>query len=219
MTDQLAPADLIRKHFVTKVKGDKEELRKEIAPDVRWWAPASAAAKGIVENPMVGAERAINHLTVEMYEEEGREWTITHLLSQGDLVAVLARLQARAGTSARSSRGRQGRRAASPARTDAAPGLDLTGQVGTERSKPVWFVDHAESGRRSISTFHSLSRTMSPSWLRAFRQSVASPSELSAAALTSVYTSSPYSVSPIRVGFVHEQLTVLNPRTEVPIRA
>ena len=95
MTGQLAPADLIRKHFVTKAKGDREELRKEIAADVRWWAPASAAAKGIVENPMVGADRAIDHLTVEMYEEEGREWTITHLLSEGDLVAVRARLQAR----------------------------------------------------------------------------------------------------------------------------
>jgi uncharacterized protein len=95
MTGQLAPADLVRKHFVTKAKGDREELRKEIAPDVRWWAPASAAAKGIVENPMVGADRAIDHLTVEMYEEEGREWTITHLLSEGDLVAVRARLQAR----------------------------------------------------------------------------------------------------------------------------
>jgi ketosteroid isomerase-like protein len=95
MTDQLAPADLIRKHFVTKEKGDREELRKEIAPDVRWWAPVSAAAKGVADNPMLGADRAIDHLTVEMYEEEGREWTITHLLSEGDLVAVRATLQAR----------------------------------------------------------------------------------------------------------------------------
>jgi len=95
MSDQLSPADLIRKHFVTKAKGDKEELRNEIAPDVRWYAPASAVAKGIVESPMIGADRAIDHLTVEMYEEEGREWTITHLLSEGDLVAVRASLQAR----------------------------------------------------------------------------------------------------------------------------
>ncbi|HET6189437.1 MAG TPA: nuclear transport factor 2 family protein [Trebonia sp.] len=95
MTSELSPVDLIRKHFESKRSCDQVELAKEIAGDVRWWPPASAERKGIVSRPIEGAKTMVAHLATEMYEEEGRTWTITHIFGEGNLVCARARLQAR----------------------------------------------------------------------------------------------------------------------------
>jgi ketosteroid isomerase-like protein len=95
VNNELSPVDLVKKHFESKRACDQAELTKEIAKDVRWWPPASAERKGIVSRPIEGAETMVAHLATEMYEEDGRTWTITHIFGEGNLVCARARLQAR----------------------------------------------------------------------------------------------------------------------------
>jgi ketosteroid isomerase-like protein len=90
-----SPVDLIKKHFESKRRCDQAELNKEIAEDVRWWPPASAERKGVVTRPIEGRQTMVAHLATEMYEEDGRTWTITHLFGEGDQVCARARLRAR----------------------------------------------------------------------------------------------------------------------------
>ena len=95
MNNELTPVDLIRKHFESKRRCDQAELTKELAEDVRWWPPVSAERKGIVARPIVGSKTMVAHLTTEMYEPDGRTWTIMHLFGDGNLVCARARLRAR----------------------------------------------------------------------------------------------------------------------------
>jgi len=95
VSNELSPVDLINKHFESKRRCDQVELTNEFAEDVRCWPPASAERKGIVSCPIEGRERLVEHMTTEMYEEEGRTWTITHLFADGNLVCARARLHAR----------------------------------------------------------------------------------------------------------------------------
>ena len=95
MSNELSPVDLINKHFESKRRSDQVELTNEFAEDVRCWPPVSVERKGIVSCPIEGRERLVDHMTTEMYEEEGRTWTVTHLFGDGNLVCARARLQAR----------------------------------------------------------------------------------------------------------------------------
>jgi ketosteroid isomerase-like protein len=95
VSNELSPVDLINKHFESKRRSDQVELTNEFAEDVRCWPPVSVERKGIVSCPIEGRERLVDHMTTEMYEEEGRTWTITHLFGDGNLVCARARLQAR----------------------------------------------------------------------------------------------------------------------------
>jgi ketosteroid isomerase-like protein len=95
VSNELSPVDLINKHFESKRRSDQVELTNEFAEDVRCWPPVSVERKGIVSCPIEGRERLVDHMTTEMYEEEGRTWTVTHLFGDGNLVCARARLQAR----------------------------------------------------------------------------------------------------------------------------
>ena len=74
---------LLREHFAAKTRLDGDTLRGQLTPDIRYWPPASGAARGLTTRPLVGRENVVTLFTevsARLYGA-GRLWAIEYLVA------------------------------------------------------------------------------------------------------------------------------------------
>jgi ketosteroid isomerase-like protein len=85
---------LLTEHFAAKTRLDADTLRGQLTPEVRYWAPASGAARGLTTRPLLGRDAVVTLFTevsARLYGTD-RLWAVEQLVADDDLGAAQASL-------------------------------------------------------------------------------------------------------------------------------
>jgi ketosteroid isomerase-like protein len=85
---------LLNEHFAAKTRLDGDTLRGQLTPDIRYWAPASGAARGLTTRPLVGRENVValfTEVSARMYGAD-RLWAVEYLVADDAFGAAQATL-------------------------------------------------------------------------------------------------------------------------------